>query len=918
MKDTLKRLIAALLCVLMLNGTLLPSLAVELPEAEPDDETVQETDAPEVLPDEEREPSQDGEAPSDLPDDTAGSPDWTDTPDPVESDALPGEDDTVEILTDITEETVSAPGGENDALFYDYMVQAARENMTSVSVRKARYAPADNLDENTRYVYSKLVPLIQEVARGARESTMFTLEDLGIPTVWTKEDLGVERLLYIDENGNTAIDPDASAAMNAALAIQLKPLNHVLLASHPYHLYWYDKTAGISKAAFRFSYTSKTVTIKPPKEFPDDYPLYFILMPVAREYSAQDTTGAYTINTALAQAAALSAETAAGVVDDCAGLGDYDRLVAYRDYICDNVSYNWDDYRAHQNGTRAYGNPWQLIWVFDGDTDTNVVCEGYAKAFQYLCDLTVFNQPVECRLISGSTTGGHMWNVVGMPDGRNYLVDVTNYDSTRGACYFLGGYSSGSVGSSYTYRYTDKYGSSHSLTYTYDGDMFTIFTEDELTISSTPYTPPSVELVVSAQDSNGIVLGDVDVNPSGTLCSGNSVTLTAPALWSWAFQGWYEGSTVVSTDRVYTFVIHGNTELIARYQQENAAVTVHGEAGYSVNDNAQVFTGTQEISTPVGGQITLTAADSSLFLRWEDENGRVLGTERVLTCTVNNDMDITLVSRSANATQVTFRTDYGQVLRSDSLRPDDTIAFPTPPTKAGYDFTGWVFADSGSPASVAGIRRRLGTDSQIDLLPAFAPRSDTCTVVVDADGTETAFDGLSIGSAQSFTAPEMAGKTFLKWTDGEGHVLGCEQTLYLMVTGDTTLRAVYGSAPQDVSPAVTLSPLWLTTVGSTRKISGSANRNVPDGYTVLETGMLYTVNRELDEDRFVLGGSGVSRYAGAGTDNHGALFLNVKVARWSTVISMRGYVLLRENATGRTAYWYSGIRSACVNDLITA
>lgn len=30
----------------------------------------------------------------------------------------------------------------------------------------------------------------------------------------------------------------------------------------------------------------------------------------------------------------------------------------------------------------------ELIWVFDGDSSTNVVCEGYAKAFQYLCDLS--------------------------------------------------------------------------------------------------------------------------------------------------------------------------------------------------------------------------------------------------------------------------------------------------------------------------------------------------------------------------------------------------------------------------------------------------------------------------------------------------------------------------------------------------
>ena len=68
--------------------------------------------------------------------------------------------------------------------------------------------------------------------------------------------------------------------------------------------------------------------------------------------------------------------------------------------------------------------------VFDGDPATNVVCEGYAKAFQYLCDLSEFKGDIVCRTVTGSMNGGdHMWNVVQMEDGKNYMVDVTNCDS---------------------------------------------------------------------------------------------------------------------------------------------------------------------------------------------------------------------------------------------------------------------------------------------------------------------------------------------------------------------------------------------------------------------------------------------------------------------------------------------------------
>ena len=73
-------------------------------------------------------------------------------------------------------------------------------------------------------------------------------------------------------------------------------------------------------------------------------------------------------------------------MDKYQGRSDYEKLAAYCREICGLVSF---DYAATANGV-PYGDPWQLVNVFDGDPATNVVCEGYAKAFQYLCDLSEF------------------------------------------------------------------------------------------------------------------------------------------------------------------------------------------------------------------------------------------------------------------------------------------------------------------------------------------------------------------------------------------------------------------------------------------------------------------------------------------------------------------------------------------------
>ena len=76
------------------------------------------------------------------------------------------------------------------------------------------------------------------------------------------------------------------------------------------------------------------------------------------------------------------------------------------------------DSKSHPKSYTAYG------CLVEG----MAVCEGYSKAFQYLCDLSSFKDKVECHSVSGVTSGPHMWNVVAMEDGYNYLVDVTNCD----------------------------------------------------------------------------------------------------------------------------------------------------------------------------------------------------------------------------------------------------------------------------------------------------------------------------------------------------------------------------------------------------------------------------------------------------------------------------------------------------------
>ena len=224
----------------------------------------------------------------------------------------------------------------------------------------------------------------------------------------------------------------------------------------PYELYWVDGH-DVMESVY---------------QYPDGWFIYF---PVNEAYAKGDS---YNTDPKKITAVAKAAKNAKKVVKKNAGLPDHKKLQAYANYICKATSYNYD---AHKEGDY---NAWQLIWVFDGDPSTKVVCAGYAKAFQYLCELTKFQYDVRCRMVGGAVNGGsHAWNVVTMEDGRNYLMDVTLADvgSKADLSFFLKGYSEAHNGS-YTYKIGGV-----TAKYVYDSYTLKLYAKKELQLSKSAY-----------------------------------------------------------------------------------------------------------------------------------------------------------------------------------------------------------------------------------------------------------------------------------------------------------------------------------------------------------------------------------------------------------------------------------------------
>ena len=306
-------------------------------------------------------------------------------------------------------------------------------------------------------VYRALKDEVAKIADGARTSTVVSIpdqEDLS----WTLSELG-------------AAGDSQSAAMDklkekVADTLHIERIYAALVSDCAYELFWrgaeYTYKFSYSVQGDRASVRNLTVTFQ-----------------VAQAYQGGGDT---TVSPDKVAAAKRAAENAQAIVDKYQDRSDYEKLAAYCREICGLVSF---DYAATANGV-PYGDPWQLVNVFDGDPATNVVCEGYAKAFQYLCDLSEFKGDIVCRTVTGSMNGGdHMWNVVQMEDGKNYLVDVTNCDSgTIGAPdkLFLAGGTREDGGRAYIMPLNPG-----SMAYAYRDEQKDLYTDGYLELSGSAY-----------------------------------------------------------------------------------------------------------------------------------------------------------------------------------------------------------------------------------------------------------------------------------------------------------------------------------------------------------------------------------------------------------------------------------------------
>ena len=425
--------------------------------------------------------------------------------------AIDGEDEVIAVEEVQAEETIkpTMPLDEPEILLEKYIEEAATTFIEEASMGSAQ---ASDLPKTTaRYwklgaaekkAYLKIKELLKSIAAGEENITEIeiTYEDVFSDDIlnakYTADDLGIDTIAVNTGGNNWALTSEAVSKVKTKYPqLNERAIMNALTRDCPELLYWFDKTVGMS-TGISYAYNAGIVNGEWNVWCTEKSCFYFAFW-VSEEYFGGYVTDEegnkynYVVDNSLTTTVNTALSNATLIVRNVASQTDYEKLEHYSKTICDKVIY--DDAAADEASNTPYGNPWQMIYVFDDNPNTNVVCEGYSKAFKFLCDLTTFNNnTIAAHIVSGEMGGGtgagrHMWNLVSI-NGSNYLVDVTNCDAgTIGAPGLLF-----MVGTNETSQGSGEYNfliSGSRITFSYDSETKDIFTRNELLLATSNYIP---------------------------------------------------------------------------------------------------------------------------------------------------------------------------------------------------------------------------------------------------------------------------------------------------------------------------------------------------------------------------------------------------------------------------------------------
>jgi hypothetical protein len=230
------------------------------------------------------------------------------------------------------------------------------------------------------------------------------------------------------------------------------------------------------------------------------------------------------------------------------------------------------------------------------------------------------------------------------------------------------------------------------------------------------------------------------------------------------------------------------------------------------------------------------------------------------------------------------------------------------PSKSGYDFDGWSMTADQIKAAI--------NDGQhiVIVTPKYTHKTEeyTLTVVYGDNSTDTYT--VTEGVIQVVTAKDLSaqGLQFQCWANDQAgtSVLGYSQSYKVKaIAGNMTVYAVYGEEEVAAEPVIAVTNIFAIQSTGKDRVGVAATRDVPEGFTIVETGILFNnlgqISESNAEDELVLGGEYASK--GVATNPAAEGVYTGQIVDKGYGVYARGYLIATDNSTGEQVVYYTDV-----------
>lgn len=438
---------------------------------------------------------------------------------------------------------------------------------------------------------------------------------------------------------------------------------------------------------------------------------------------------------------------------------------------CSISNYNPDKYNQWQTVTLSYGS----FSAVDNKNPRTTTIQVYVERTDF--DLTV---KLESG-IKGSVTGTGTYT-----SGVNVSVGATTIPASGG--YTFDGWHDGtsivSTNLTYTFKMPTK----------------------NLTLTAM-FTPISYKLDVKSEyTSMGTVTATVNSKTVTTAPYTSSVTVKATPKTGFSFQGWYDGTELVSSSATYTFEMPAHdVSLMAKFNSKQYTVTFDSNGGSACSSIKVTYLGTY-------GTLPTPTKPGYVFMGWKYNNEMITATSPV-----SAQSDHKLVAQWEAAVPEFILITYGDLYGNNSWSIEESNigalgltkynlgnALPIP-SKKGYSFVSWFIKEDPNTGFVEDITDTTYMVKESDVMDKTETHSlyagwkpNTYTLSFNSNGG-TAYSSMSItydrkyGYHQDLPVPTKDGYTFAGWyvsnVDGNGAGDHITDDTRVQTTSNQTLYA---------------------------------------------------------------------------------------------------------------------------------